>query len=91
MLKLAPKDRKGRLLSAGDVVMVCEIPVSLIAGLPIEDQNSISVQKGRELTIVGFDKSGAVELEFTDVEDVIHTIWIEPAFLEKSLEASAPN
>jgi hypothetical protein len=85
MLQLAPKDRKGRLLTVGDVVIVCEIPASLLAGLPAEDQDAISAQKGQKLAIVDFDKSGAAELEFTDVKDVIHTIWIEPVFLEKSI------
>ena len=84
MLQLAPKDCKGRPLTVGDLVIVCEIPTSLLAGLPAEDQDAISAQRGQKLAIVDFDKSGAAELEFTDVEDVIHTIWIKPVFLEKS-------
>ena len=78
------KDRLGQSLQVGDSVLVCEIPMTLLDGLPSEDQLAITAQKGKTLTLAGFDEHGFAELDFLDADHNPHTIWIAPTALEKS-------
>ena len=77
------KDGLGQSLRVGDSVLVNEIPVTLLDGLPSEDQLAITAQKGKTLTLAGFDEHGFAELDFIDADDNPHTIWIAPTALEK--------
>ena len=80
---IQPVDCLGRPLRVGDSVVVREIPRSLLAGLPDEDQTAIAGQLGATLVLADFDEHGLAELEFLDAEKNQHTIWIEPQALEK--------
>lgn len=78
-----PVDSHGALIKEGDWVMFTDAPVSLLRGLPDEDQAAIRLQAGKTMQIVGFDKYGYVEMEFTGPRGTYHTIWVEPKNLFK--------
>jgi hypothetical protein len=75
-------DRAGKPLAAGNSVAIRKIPQELISGLPNEDQAAILACLDRIFSISDFDAYGHVEIEFTDAEGVLHTIWIRPDCLE---------
>ncbi len=81
---LKSKKQTSNSLCVGDMVLVNEIPGTLLAGLPIEDQVAISLQKGKIVELLGFDDYGFAELDFFDDSGNLHTIWIEPTALEKA-------
>lgn len=78
-------DQFGRLVVAGDEVVLSEAPLALLNGLPEEDQISIKAQVGKRLKINEFDNYGNAELEFIDEAGRIHFIWVEPRYLVKSI------
>lgn len=78
-----PHDHAGQRLEIGDQIVVRAIPQELIHDLPEEDVEAINSQIGKTLVISGFSEYGYVELDFVDSLDRMHTIWIEPAYLEK--------
>ena len=80
---IQPADRLGQPLQVGDSVVVREIPGTLLAGLPTEDQAAIAGQLGATLVLADFDEHGLAELEFLDAEKNQHTIWIDPKALER--------
>jgi hypothetical protein len=50
----------------GDTVVLAEIPLGLLDGLPPEDQQAISEVLGKPLALNGYDEDGRAELEFRD-------------------------
>jgi len=76
-------DQHGSPIVVGDRVKVVKIPTRLPQGLPEEDQIAIYSQIGKTLIIQGFNEDNNAELEFTDNDGHIHTIWIKPDCLEK--------
>lgn len=58
-------------------------PETLISDLPVEDQNAIISQEKKPMKVVAFDEYGHIEMEFTSVDGVMHTIWVEPNDLFK--------
>ena len=78
-----PLDVSGRVLRRGDEVTIKRIPESLVRGLPHTDQQAINDCLGKSFKISGFNDQGEAEIEFTDAEDVFHTIWIEAGCLDK--------
>lgn len=76
-------DCNGNSITVGDSVKLVSIPVRLLEGLLQDDQIAIHAQLGRILIIEGFDLNSYAELEFFDAAGYIHTIWIEPCYLEK--------
>ena len=71
-----PLDRLGRHLQVGDVVVITQIPPTLIAGVPREDQEAILQCVGKSLLIAGFNDLGEAEFEFFDSSNNAHTIWL---------------
>lgn len=77
-------DRNKNPITIGDHIRIIEIPEGLPEGLPEEDQVAIYAQVGKVLVVQGFEMDGSAELEFVDDAGHIHTIWINPNYLEKS-------
>jgi hypothetical protein len=61
----------------GDVVMLTELPANFFKGLPEEDQVEIKAAIGRSVQFIGYSW-GLAELEFTDDQGAMHTIWVDP-------------
>lgn len=76
------RDSRGKPINAGDMVILIDAPLSLLGGLPDDDQQAIKSVVGKELLLVGFDKHKNAELEFADGQGVIHTIWVETKYLQ---------
>jgi hypothetical protein len=83
-----PLDRLGQHLRVGDMVTITQIPSTLVAGLPGEDQKAILECGGKTLRIVGFNNSGEAEIEFVDGANEAHTIWLETQFTERTPSSS---
>ena len=63
-------------------VILKELPPGLLDNLPTEDQRAISEVVGKPVMLNEYDADGRAELEFTDREDVIHFIYVDPKFIE---------
>lgn len=79
-----PVDRNGTSLTLGDFVTFEQASQGLLRDLPVEDQIAIKAQIGKRLEIRGFNDQGNSELEFTDQEGVLHSIWVESSCIVKS-------
>jgi hypothetical protein len=62
----------------GDTVVLRELPVGLLDGLPTEDQEAVSAIVGKPVRLTEYDDAGRAELEFTDSQGVIHFINVSP-------------
>jgi hypothetical protein len=71
-------DSKQTKPKAGDSVVLIEVSVGLIEGLPTEDQKAISGTIGKPVLLAGYDDDGRAELEFTGDDGVIHFIYVNP-------------
>ena len=47
----------------------------------VADQEAISKAVGKPITLNGYEDDGRGELEFTDTDGVIHTIYVDPKFI----------
>ena len=63
---------------AGETVVLVEVPLGLVDGLPMEDQRAISNIVGKPVRLNEYDKEGRAELEFTDCDGGIHFIYVSP-------------
>jgi hypothetical protein len=70
-------------MQPGETVFLVEIPPGLLNDLPSEDQRAISQAVGKPVRFVEYDEDGRVELEFTDAENVIHSIWVDPRYVAR--------
>jgi hypothetical protein len=70
---------------AEDMVVLSEAPAGLLGGLPDEDQQAILELLGKPILLVAYDDDGQAELDFTDSQDVIHTIFVKPDFMLQAL------
>lgn len=62
----------------GDKVVMAEVPIGLLHGLPIEDQQAIFEIVGKPVRLNEYDADGRAEVEFTDSEGVLHYIYVSP-------------
>jgi hypothetical protein len=60
----------------GSLVILENVPPSLLHGLPEQDQAAIRSIVGRPVILAGYSW-GQAELEFTDNQGDGHTIWVE--------------
>jgi hypothetical protein len=67
-----------RKLKAGEIVVLAEVPLGLLDGLPKEDQRAISNIVGKPIRLNEYDSEGRAELEFTDCDGGIHFIYVSP-------------
>jgi hypothetical protein len=63
-------------------VLLKGIPPGFSDDLPQEDQEAISNVIGKSVLLVGYDKDGRAELEFTAGEGNFHTIYVDPKFID---------
>ena len=49
----------------------------------IDNAQLIAKAVGKPITLNGYEDDGRAELEFTDTEGVIHTIYVDPKFINK--------
>lgn len=77
-------DSQGEPLRHGDKVVYLDAREDLLRGLPASDQEVIKAQVGKVVKVEGFDDYGHVELVFTDAEEIIHFIWVEPECVKKT-------
>lgn len=74
-----PEPRKPR---PGEKVVLTSVPPGLLRGLPTEDQEAISQIVGKPVTLLEYDADGRAELEFVSADGHIHSIWVDPRFIE---------
>ena len=67
-------------MKPGRSVVLKDVPVTLLANLPKEDQSAISAIIGQSVTFVGFS-FGQAEIEFFDQAGYSHTIWVNVSSL----------
>jgi bifunctional UDP-N-acetylglucosamine pyrophosphorylase/glucosamine-1-phosphate N-acetyltransferase len=65
----------------GQKVILTALPPGFIDDLPLEDQRAISEVVGKPITLNRYEEDGRAELEFTDKEDVIHSLYVDPKFI----------
>ncbi len=65
----------------GDRVILRECPAGLLDGLPPADQQAISDIIGKPVRLNVYDDDGRAELEFTDADGVIHSLFVRPEFI----------
>lgn len=63
-------------LQPGDLVVILNVPYTLLAGLPDDDQDAIKSIIGKPVTFAGISY-GQAELEFSDNQGDVHTIWVD--------------
>ncbi len=76
-------DINGSPLKEGDAVKFLNVSVNLLKGLPSSDKSAIQDQVNKTLIVQSFDEYGYVELEFTDIKENPHFIWVESKDIRK--------
>ena len=66
---------------SGQKVVLIGLPEGFIDDLPEDDQRAITAVLGKPIILNGYDEDGRAELEFTDNQDVIHTIYVDLRFI----------
>ena len=69
--------------------MLIKIPPGLLEGLPTEDQEAIAAVVGKPIRLSEYDDDGRAELEFTDRNGVIHSIFVKPDFIAWDTKADS--
>jgi hypothetical protein len=65
----------------GQKVVLIGLPEGFIDDLPEYDQRALTAVLGKPIILNGYDEDGRAELEFTDNQDVIHTIYVDLRFI----------
>jgi hypothetical protein len=73
-----PRDKRPE---PGQLVVLTKLPPRFLDDLPKEDQQAISHIVGKPIRLNEYDEDGRAELEFTDSNGVIHSIWVDPDFI----------
>ena len=68
----------------GDVVVLTAIPRGMLDDLPEEDQRAIKEIVGRPVILNEYDDVGRAEIEFTDHDGQLHSLFVAPEFLTRS-------
>lgn len=74
--------RSKETLPDGRSVILKALPPGFLDNLPVEDQRAISEIVGKPVMLNEYNADGRAELKFTDSEDVIHFIYVDPKFIE---------
>jgi hypothetical protein len=69
-------------LKAGWKVRLRALPPGFLDGLPPDDQKAILAVVGKPILLTQFEEDGRAELAFRDSEGDLHTIYIDPKYLE---------
>jgi hypothetical protein len=65
----------------GTRVVLKSVPAGFLEALPARDKRAITGIVGKPVLLVQYDEAGRAELEFTDEEGVIHSIYVKPEFI----------
>lgn len=76
------RDAKDKQLEPGHLVVLTKLPPRFLDDLPRENRQAISDVVGKPIRLKKFDKDGRAELEVTDSNGVIHSIWVNPDFIK---------
>lgn len=68
----------------GDWVVLEQLPQGLLDGLPEEHQEAIEEIVGKPVVLNEYDEDGRAELEFTDRNERIHFIYVNPCFIRST-------
>ena len=66
----------------GEKVILKTLPPGFIDDLPEEDQRAISAVVGKPIILKKYQRDGRAELEFTDSDETIHLIYVDPKFIK---------
>jgi hypothetical protein len=75
------RKRRNEKPRPGQKVVLIGLPEGFIDDLPEDDQRAITAALGKPIILHGYDEDGRAELEFTDNQDVIHTIYVDLRFV----------
>ena len=67
--------------SAGQSVVLTEVPPGLLDGLPAEDQQAIVEMVGKPVLLNEYTDQDTAELQFTDGNGVIHFVYVSQSFI----------
>ncbi len=76
------RKRRKKKPKPGEKVILKALPPGFIDDLPEEDQRAISAVVGKPIILNKYENDGRAELEFTDNEDTIHFIYVDPRFIK---------
>jgi len=76
------RKRRKKKPKPGEKVILKALPPGFIDDLPEEDQRAISAVVGKPIILNKYENDGRAELEFTDNEDTIHFIYVDPRFMK---------
>jgi hypothetical protein len=68
----------------GERVILRMLPPGFMDDLPAEDQRAISAVVGKPIVLKKYERDGRAELEFTDSDETIHLIYVDPKFIKAS-------
>jgi hypothetical protein len=66
----------------GEKVILKSLPPGFTDDLPEEDQRAISAVVGKPIVLKKYERDGRAELEFTDGDETIHLIYVDPKFIK---------
>jgi hypothetical protein len=73
-------ETKGRP-QAGEQVILKGVPPGFVDDLPTSDQRAIKEAIGTLVLLLNYDDDGRAEVEFTDAEGIIHSIFVDPNYI----------
>jgi hypothetical protein len=68
----------------GDSVIVNGLPPKFLDDLPNSDQAAIANVVGTAVLLLAYDEDGRAELEFTDAAGTIHSIFVDPKYIDRA-------
>jgi hypothetical protein len=63
------------------MVILAKLPPGLLRGLPRQDQKAIRKIVGNPVLLEGYDDDGRAVLTFTESNQVSHSIFVNPRYL----------
>jgi len=76
------RDSQTKKVIPGGLAILTELPPGLLSGLPREDQKAIRQIVGKPVLLEEYDDDGRAVLTFTDSNEVIHSIFVNPKFIK---------
>ena len=66
----------------GKKVILKALPAGFVGDLPEDDKRAISAVVGKPIILNKYEPDGRAELEFTDSDETIHKIYVDPKFIK---------
>jgi hypothetical protein len=67
---------------AGDRVILNGLPPKFLDDLPKSDQVAVANAIGTAVLLLAYDEDGRAELEFADSAGTIHSIFVDPKYID---------